>query len=341
MILGLATAVVSLSQALLVASSAATRENDDDDDRQNGVSLVRNNGLLPPDDRDRSRKLIERMLHSSRPLPLMHRHIQRRVRRAGRFSAPIHHSFSRDEDDELIDEAPDAGILSTTIQGEGESYAAGIHEKLRGLDETSGCPGFPQDLCRKCQLGPESGPYFYLHYMLDPRDEKCREATIDFCARGDFSGIVEYYERYHQGHPTDPCSLTIFDRAVLSSMTAWYCDYHLCYAKQHETMLAGPSGFSNNNEACYDVLSVSYCTRMKQACKLQDASVGSCAFDQPPSYYCDSYTNYYYDCPELPAGYSLAASSTDISHSLDHRLGLGTAAIAVAATAIVGGHCLL
>ena len=146
MILSLATAVehvhVSLSQALLVASSAAIRgENDDNDNRQNVVSFVgNNNGLLLPDDGYRSHKVIERMLlHSPRPLPLMRRRIQRRVRHADKSSGSIHRSSSDDEDGQLADETPDAGIFSTSIQSEGKSYAAGINENVRGLDETSYC----------------------------------------------------------------------------------------------------------------------------------------------------------------------------------------------------------
>ena len=159
---------------------------------------------------------------------------------------------------------------------------------------------------------------------------------MGFCARGDFSGIVEYYAKYHRGHSTDPCSLTAFDGALLTSMPAWYCDYHLCYAKQYEAMLDNPSitGYE-----CDSVLIASYCIRMKQACEKFDASVGSCAFGNP-SYYCEQY-NEYRNCPELPAGYSLASSSTDKGPGQSLGLSLGTAVITVSAAALAGGQCLL
>ena len=157
---------------------------------------------------------------------------------------------------------------------------------------------------------------------------------------GGISQTFEYYAKYHQSHP---CSLTAFDGALLTSMPAWYCDYHLCYAKQYEAIIDNPSDLSITGYKCDSVLIASYCIRMKQACEKLDASVGSCAFDNP-SYYCEQY-NEYRNCPELPAGYSLASSSADKSPGQSLGLSLGTAVIVHVASAAVlvhvGGQCFL
>lgn len=159
------------------------------------------------------------------------------------------------------------------------------------------------------------------------------------CQGGFLGHCRVLYAKYHRGHSTDPCSLTAFDGALLTSMPAWYCDYHLCYAQQHEAMLDNPSALSITGYECDSVLIASYCIRMKQACEKLDASLGSCACDNP-SYYCEQY-NEYRDCPELPAGYSLASSSTDKSPGQSLGLSLGTAVITASAAALAGGQCLL